>query len=84
LVETGAIKPVPNPAHDAFEMTGTSETGNIRFILMLNQLGEKLAVPYSLLEGDKRKVDISSLKAGVYYVQLICENGVVTTSLVKY
>jgi len=77
--ESNAVSIYPNPTTGELRI----ENGELRItnIQIFDIIGNKVSTlaPYSL----SSKVDISHLQAGIYFIQITTEKGVVTKKVVK-
>ncbi len=77
-LELSGVKMYPNPASDILNI---SAKGNIESVSIYNQIGQELKVIRPNV--DKTQVNISDLRTGSYFVKLLVNGLVSSTSFIK-
>ena len=83
-IPAGQITLMPNPAHNQFEIVNANPADNFKSLVLLDQLGNRLMVPYSVSGVGKISTDISSVSTGLYYVFINYDNSSAVLKVVKY
>lgn len=81
IVSDWAIQVVPNPAHDKINLNWSQKI-NVHQIRMYDQLG-RLVLSASIDRQSNWSNDLQGISAGLYYLQLVAEEGSRTIKLLK-
>lgn len=69
----------PNPALGSVRISYPESVG-LRSVSLLNQYGEELDIKFSI---DSQTIDMSGLPAGLYFVRMLTNSGVVIEKIIK-
>ena len=81
IVSSPTFSLYPNPAEENFSLAGK---GEVLQVSLVDAMGKEIQVPESVeLSGSDPKIDIRSLKPGLYWVKIKTSTGVAVERLVK-